>query len=141
MKGNVRRHRPCRQVLFYLEVPPVLFGRIAQGISATGRADGARVMVEKPFGNDLAGARALNETMHESFAEDAIYRVDPWLGLDPLENVLFARFSNVLRFRVWSESAVSVSLVGKNPGQADSSSPRSCPSSSSPARTCAPTIG
>jgi glucose-6-phosphate 1-dehydrogenase len=52
-----------RRALFYLEVPPFLFGRIAEGISAAGRADGARVMVEKPFGNDLDGAKALNATM------------------------------------------------------------------------------
>ena len=51
-------------------------------------------MVEKPFGTDLASAQALNATMHEFFAEDAIYRVDHWLGLDPLKNVLFARFAN-----------------------------------------------
>jgi glucose-6-phosphate 1-dehydrogenase len=80
--------------LFYLEVPPFLFGRIAKGIATAGRADGARVMVEKPFGNDLDSARALNDTMHEIFPEDSIYRVDHWLGLDPLENVLFARFAN-----------------------------------------------
>ena len=54
-----------RRALFYLEVPPFLFGRIAEGISAAGRADGARVMVEKPFGTDLGGAKALNATMHE----------------------------------------------------------------------------
>ena len=75
-------------------MPPFLFGRIAQGIAAAGRAAGARVMVEKPFGTDLASARQLNETMHQYFPEDAIYRVDHWLGLDPLENVLFARFAN-----------------------------------------------
>jgi glucose-6-phosphate 1-dehydrogenase len=80
--------------LFYLEVPPPLFGRIAKGIATSGRADGARVMVEKPFGTDLAGAQALNRTINEFFPEDAIYRVDHWLGLDPLENVLFARFAN-----------------------------------------------
>ena len=80
--------------LFYLEVPPPLFGRIAQGIAAAGRAAGARVMVEKPFGTDLGNAQRLNKTMIEVFPEDAIYRVDHWLGLDPLENVLFARFAN-----------------------------------------------
>src|SRR4051794_4098377 len=53
--------------LFYLEVPPFLFGRIAKGIATAGRADGARVMVEKPFGTDLDSARALNDTMHEVF--------------------------------------------------------------------------
>jgi glucose-6-phosphate 1-dehydrogenase len=80
--------------LFYLEVPPPLFGRIARGIAGCGRADGARVMVEKPFGTDLNSAHALNKTMNEVFPEDAIYRVDHWLGLDPLENMLFTRFAN-----------------------------------------------
>jgi len=80
--------------LFYLEVPPPLFGRIAQGISAAGLAKGARVMVEKPFGIDLDSARQLNQTLHQFFPEDAIYRVDHWLGLDPVENVLFVRFAN-----------------------------------------------
>jgi glucose-6-phosphate 1-dehydrogenase len=83
-----------KQALFYLEVPPFLFGRIARGISTAGRADGARVMVEKPFGNDLDSARALNDTIHEFFPEDAVYRVDHWLGLDPLEDVMAARFAN-----------------------------------------------
>ena len=80
--------------LFYLEVPPFLFGRIAQGIAAVGRAEGARVMVEKPFGDDLAGARKLNAIVQQCFAEENIYRVDHWLGLDPLDSVLFARFAN-----------------------------------------------
>jgi glucose-6-phosphate 1-dehydrogenase len=85
-----------RRVLFYLEVPPPLFGRIAKGISDAGRAEGARVMVEKPFGTDLNSALQLNQTMHKFFAEDAIYRVDHWLGLDPVENMLFVRFANSL---------------------------------------------
>jgi glucose-6-phosphate 1-dehydrogenase len=59
-----------------------LFGRIAQGIATAGRADGARVMVEKPFGSDLASSEKLNETMHKYFAEDAIFRVDDWLAFD-----------------------------------------------------------
>jgi glucose-6-phosphate 1-dehydrogenase len=85
---------PGKRVLYYLEVPPVLFGRIAHGIAGAGRAQGARVMVEKPFGTDLTSARQLNETMHRFFDEGDIYRVDHWLGLDPVENVLFARFTN-----------------------------------------------
>jgi glucose-6-phosphate 1-dehydrogenase len=83
-------------ILFYLEVPPSLFGRIAKGISAAGRAKNARVMVEKPFGMDLTSARQLNQTMHQFFAEDDIYRIDHWLGLDPVENVLFVRFANAV---------------------------------------------
>jgi glucose-6-phosphate 1-dehydrogenase len=81
-------------VLFYLEVPPVLFGRIAQGIASAGRAKAARVMVEKPFGYDLASSRTLNDTMHKYFPEQAIFRVDDWLAFDPVENVLFVRFAN-----------------------------------------------
>jgi glucose-6-phosphate 1-dehydrogenase len=85
-----------KRVLFYMEVPPPLFGRIAEGIAKAGRAEGARVMVEKPFGADLASARQLNEQMHRYYAEENIYRVDHWLGLDPVENMLFARFTNAV---------------------------------------------
>jgi glucose-6-phosphate 1-dehydrogenase len=85
---------PDGKVLFYLEVPPFLFGRIAKGIAGVGRTKNARIMVEKPFGHDLASAKELNDTMHEYFAEEDIFRVDHWLGLDPLDNVLFARFAN-----------------------------------------------
>jgi glucose-6-phosphate 1-dehydrogenase len=83
-----------KRVLYYLEVPPPLFGRIAEGISKAGRADGARVMVEKPFGTDLASAQQLNALMHQYYAEDDIYRVDHWLGLDPVDNLMFLRFAN-----------------------------------------------
>ena len=83
-----------QRVLFYLEVPPPLFARIAEGISTVGRAAGNRVMVEKPFGNDLASASKLNDTMDQLFPEDAIYRVDHWLGLDPAESLMFARLAN-----------------------------------------------
>jgi glucose-6-phosphate 1-dehydrogenase len=84
----------AQNALFYLEVPPPLFGRIAEGIATAGRAANARVMVEKPFGTDLASAIALNATMHKYFPEEAIYRVDHWLGLEPVENLLFVRFAN-----------------------------------------------
>jgi glucose-6-phosphate 1-dehydrogenase len=83
-----------KRVLFYLEVPPPLFGRIAEGISKAGRAQGNRVMVEKPFGTDLGSAQKLNTLMHQFFPEDAIYRVDHWLGLDPVDNLMFVRFAN-----------------------------------------------
>src|SRR5262244_2337111 len=83
-----------KNALFYLEVPPSLFGRIAEGIATAGRAGNARVMVEKPFGTDLASAVALNATMHKYFPEESIYRVDHWLGLEPVENLLFVRFAN-----------------------------------------------
>ena len=83
-----------QRVLYYMEVPAQLFGRIAQGIATAGRAKDARVMVEKPFGTDLASSKQLNDTMHQYFSEDAIFRVDDWLAFDPVENVLFVRFAN-----------------------------------------------
>jgi glucose-6-phosphate 1-dehydrogenase len=87
---------PAARVLYYLAVPPPLFGRIAKGIFGAGRAANSRLMVEKPFGTDLANAQELSQIMHRYFPEDAIYRVDHWLGLDPLENVLFVRFANLM---------------------------------------------
>jgi glucose-6-phosphate 1-dehydrogenase len=83
-------------VLYYLEVPPLLFARVAEGINKSGRAGGARVMVEKPFGTDLRSAQELNATMHRFFPEEAIFRVDHWLGLGPVENVMFVRFANTV---------------------------------------------
>jgi glucose-6-phosphate 1-dehydrogenase len=84
----------AKRILFYLEVPPFLFGRIAEGISGVGLAAGSRVMVEKPFGTDLASAQALNVTIHKYFPEESVYRVDHWLGLDPVDSMMFARFAN-----------------------------------------------
>src|SRR5277367_3218902 len=84
----------AKKILFYLEVPPFLFGRIAEGISGVGLAASSRVMVEKPFGYDLASAEALNNTIHQYFPEESVYRVDHWLGLDPVESLMFARFAN-----------------------------------------------
>jgi glucose-6-phosphate 1-dehydrogenase len=84
----------AKRILYYLEVPPFLFGRIAEGISGAGLAAQSRVMVEKPFGSDLASAETLNETIHQYFPEESVYRVDHWLGLDPVESLMFARFAN-----------------------------------------------
>jgi glucose-6-phosphate 1-dehydrogenase len=86
----------AKSALFYLEVPPFLFGRIAQGISQAGRARSNRIMVEKPFGNDLASAQQLNATMQSYFPEDSIYRVDHWLGLEPVDSLMFVRFANTV---------------------------------------------
>src|SRR4029077_16015994 len=83
-----------QRVLYYMEVPAQLFGRIAQGIASAGRTKDARVMVEKPFGINLASSRQLNDTIHQYFPEEAIFRVDDWLAFDPVENVLFVRFAN-----------------------------------------------
>ncbi|MGW7825062.1 glucose-6-phosphate dehydrogenase [Streptomyces puniciscabiei] len=84
------------RVLYYLEVPPALFGRIAEGIAAVGRAANACIMVEKPFGTDLRSAQQLNATLHRVFPEEAVFRVDHWLGLEQMENLMFARFANAV---------------------------------------------
>ncbi|TVZ03943.1 glucose-6-phosphate dehydrogenase [Trebonia kvetii] len=84
----------AKRILHYLQVPPFLFGRIAEGISGAGLAAQSRVMAEKPFGSGLASAKALNETIHKYFPEESIYRVDHWLGFDPVESLMFARFAN-----------------------------------------------
>jgi glucose-6-phosphate 1-dehydrogenase len=84
----------ARRTLFYLELPQGLFGRVAAGISHAGRAQNGRIMVEKPFGNDLASAQQLNATLQSYFPEDAIYRVDHWLGREPVDSLMFVRFAN-----------------------------------------------
>src|SRR5262249_19694502 len=65
-------------------------------IATAGRAANARGVVEKPFGEDLASSRKLNDTMHQYFSEDAIFRVDDWLAFGPVENVLFRRFAHAV---------------------------------------------
>jgi glucose-6-phosphate 1-dehydrogenase len=84
----------AKKALFYLEVPQGLFGRIAQGIAHAGRAQDGRIMVEKPFGNDVASAQQLSANLQSFFPEDAIYRVDHWLGLEPVDSLMFVRFAN-----------------------------------------------
>jgi glucose-6-phosphate 1-dehydrogenase len=84
----------AKKALFYLELPQGIFGRVAEGIAHAGRAQNSRIMVEKPFGNDLASARQLNATLQGYFPEDAIYRVDHWLGLEPVDSLMFVRFAN-----------------------------------------------
>jgi glucose-6-phosphate 1-dehydrogenase len=84
----------AQKALFYLEVPQGLFGRIAEGIAHAGRAKDGRIMVEKPFGNDVASAQQLNATLQSFFPEDAIYRVDHWLGLEAVDSLMFVRFAN-----------------------------------------------
>ncbi len=83
-----------QSALFYLEVPQGIFGRIAEGIAHAGRAQNGRIMVEKPFGNDVASARQLNAILQSYFPEDAIYRVDHWLGLEAVDSLMFVRFAN-----------------------------------------------
>ncbi|HTZ46572.1 MAG TPA: glucose-6-phosphate dehydrogenase [Verrucomicrobiae bacterium] len=78
----------------YLAIPPSLFGEVVQQLVKSGCAKGSRVVVEKPFGNDLASAEALNRILQSSFAEQDIFRIDHYLGKRPVHNMLVGRFAN-----------------------------------------------
>ncbi|HEY6430318.1 MAG TPA: hypothetical protein VIX84_24065, partial [Acidimicrobiales bacterium] len=80
--------------LYYLSIPPAADESVIHLLGDADLVERSSVIMEKPFGTDLASAQALNATMHQHFAEDDIYRVDHWLGLDPVENMLFVRFAN-----------------------------------------------
>jgi len=85
---------PCARPLHYLAIPPSMFPVVVRQLQATGLTVGARVIVEKPFGRDLASARALNRTLHEFFPESSIFRIDHYLGKEAVQNILYFRFAN-----------------------------------------------
>jgi glucose-6-phosphate 1-dehydrogenase len=83
----------CRPA-HYLAIPPSVFPVVIGHLARASCADNARVIVEKPFGRDVASARALNRTLHETFAEDRIFRIDHYLGKEAVQNILYFRFAN-----------------------------------------------
>jgi glucose-6-phosphate 1-dehydrogenase len=97
----------AKQPLFHLAIPPSLFATVANGLAKAKINKHARLIIEKPFGRDLASARALNADLHKHFAEDQIFRIDHFLGKEALRSLLVSRFANTLLEPVWNRNYVS----------------------------------
>jgi glucose-6-phosphate 1-dehydrogenase len=95
----------CRPT-HYLAIPPSVFGVVVEGLGKSGCANGARLVVEKPFGRDLASARTLNQTLHGAFEESAIFRIDHYLGKESVQNLLLFRFDNTFLEPIWNRHYV-----------------------------------
>jgi glucose-6-phosphate 1-dehydrogenase len=93
--------------VFYLEIPPFLFGAVVKGLADAGLTSSARVVVEKPFGHDHASARALNEQVHAYIDESQLYRIDHFLGKMGLDEILYLRFANTMLEPVWNRNYLS----------------------------------
>src|SRR6266576_1081810 len=90
----------------YLAIPPLLFGTVVEQLAKSGSAQSARVIVEKPFGNDLASAQELNRILHAAFPESAIFRIDHYLGKRPVNNVVVFRFANAFMEPFWNRNYI-----------------------------------
>ncbi len=93
--------------LFYLAIPPSMFGTVVRQLGDADCTNGSRVVIEKPFGRDLASSRVLNATLNEVFAESQIFRIDHYLGKEAIQNLLYFRFANAFLEPIWNRNYVS----------------------------------
>jgi glucose-6-phosphate 1-dehydrogenase len=96
----------ARRPLYYLAIPPAMFSAVIAGLKRGRRARTSRVVVEKPFGRDLASAQALNRALLGAFPERSIFRIDHYLGKEPVENLQYFRFSNSFLNSIWNRNCV-----------------------------------
>jgi glucose-6-phosphate 1-dehydrogenase len=96
----------AKSPIHYLAIPPSLFASVVQGLQKCGCAANARVIVEKPFGRDLASAQALDKTLHEVFSESSIFRIDHYLGKEAVQNILYFRFANTFLEPIWNREYI-----------------------------------
>lgn len=92
--------------LHYLAIPPSMFAPVIEGLGKSGSANGARVVVEKPFGRNLQSARELNQVLRSVFPEQAIFRIDHYLGKEPAQNILYFRFANSFLEPIWNRNYI-----------------------------------
>jgi glucose-6-phosphate 1-dehydrogenase len=97
----------ARRPAHYLAIPPSLFETVIESLGAAGLAKNARVIVEKPFGRDLASAEELNRVAHSVFPEDAIFRIDHFLGKEAIMNILYFRFANSFLEPIWNRNYIA----------------------------------